>query len=129
LALVCAVGVSARPQQPVPEAVPTLPPPITDGPLLFRERGCAQCHTIRGLGGHKGPDLSGVGRRLKNPAIERQIVQGGDTMPAFGDALQPVEVTALVKYLRHCRDRKPAVPRPSPAVAPALPEDAPPAQD
>jgi AraC family transcriptional regulator len=49
----------------------------TDGPTLFRERGCAHCHEIKGAGGDKGPDLSGVGRRMKKNAIKRQIEQGG----------------------------------------------------
>jgi mono/diheme cytochrome c family protein len=80
-------------------------PVLLDGPALFHERGCAQCHQIHGAGGHKGPDLSGVGRRMKQPAIEHQIIAGGDVMPAFGESLAPEEVTALVKYLHSCRDR------------------------
>ena len=40
-------------------------PEITGGPTLFRERGCSHCHQIEGVGGNKGPDLSGVGLRLK----------------------------------------------------------------
>ncbi len=86
------------------EAVPPAP---LDGPGLFRERGCAQCHAIGGLGEHKGPDLSGVGRRLKKDGIERQIVQGGGAMPAFGEVLSAAETATLVRYLQHCREREP----------------------
>jgi len=105
--LVCAGTVLAHPaQQPVP---------LPDGPTLFRERGCAQCHTIGGTGGHKGPDLSGVGRRLKDPAIQLQIERGGDQMPPFADAIPPTEIEALVHYLHKCRDRHPKAIKPAPA--------------
>ena len=94
------------PQQTGATAVAPSATPL-DGPGLFRERGCVQCHAIRGVGGSKGPELSGVGRRLKRDAIERQIVHGGGAMPAFGEALPPDEVATLVRYLQHCRDREP----------------------
>lgn len=93
-------------QQAEAPAAPAQAAPVTDGPTLFRERGCEHCHEIRGVGGHKGPDLSGVGRRLKDAAIERQIVSGGDAMPAFGEALPAEEIAALVKYLDRCRDKQ-----------------------
>ncbi len=87
-----------------------------DGPTLFRERGCSHCHAIEGVGGDKGPDLSGVGRRMKKDAIERQIVQGGDTMPAFGQALPSEEIAALVVYLHKCRDKHVPAKKPVPPV-------------
>jgi mono/diheme cytochrome c family protein len=90
---------------------------LTDGPTIFRVRGCAQCHAIRGVGGSKGPDLSGVGRRLKKDKIEEQVVHGGAAMPAFGDALSPEEVKALVKYLSKCRDKTVMQKRVAPAPA------------
>ena len=99
------------------EAAPAAPPAaiITDGPTLFRERGCSHCHAIEGVGGDKGPDLSGVGRRIKKDEIQRQIVQGGDAMPAFGQVLPSEEIAALVKYLHKCKDKH------TPAVKPAAP--------
>jgi len=96
----CCVGAAVCQQDAAPAK-----PVALDAPALFKERGCAQCHQIRGVGGVKGPDLSGVGRRLKQSMIEHQIVAGGGAMPAFGDALAPAEVTALVKYLHRCRDK------------------------
>jgi mono/diheme cytochrome c family protein len=78
----------------------------TDGPTIFRERGCSHCHEIEGVGGAKGPDLSGVGRRLKKAEIERQIVAGGDAMPAFGQVLPSEEIAALVGYLHKCKDKR-----------------------
>jgi len=96
---------SARMQQA--ESAAPAPAPITDGATLFEARGCAHCHEIRGVGGHKGPDLSGVGRRLKKAAIEKQIVDGGDAMPAFGEALPSQEIAALTKYLSKCKAKTP----------------------
>ncbi len=110
---------SGAPQQDAPAEVK--PAPITDGATAFKVRGCGQCHEIRGVGGRKGPDLSGVGRRLKKDTIERQIVSGGDAMPAFGEALQPEEIAGLVKYLNKCRDKLPRGKKAMPAmVAPVV---------
>ena len=64
--------------------------------------------TIDGVAGHKGPDLGGVGRRLKKDALRRQILNGGTTMPAFGDALSGDDVEALARYLERCRARNSA---------------------
>jgi mono/diheme cytochrome c family protein len=104
-------------QVSAPVAAPT--PILRDGPTLFRERGCAHCHEIKGVGGDKGPDLSGVGRRLKKDAIERQIVEGGDAMPAFGQVLPSEEIAALVGYLHKCRDKRIPAHKPAPASAAA----------
>ena len=73
------------------------------GAALFQQKGCAHCHAINGAGGHKGPDLSAVGTRLKPAAIQRQIVSGGLAMPAFGEALSPGETKDLVSFLHTCR--------------------------
>jgi mono/diheme cytochrome c family protein len=113
-------AVAAHTQQTAPEAPATVAAPgITDGPTAFRESGCAQCHQIRGVGGHKGPDLSGVGRRLKKQDIQKQITQGGQVMPAFGGVLPSDQIAALVKYLHHCRDKQPHAQKPAPGVDPA----------
>lgn len=101
------------------------------GAALFQEKGCSHCHTIRESGGHKGPDLSGVGRQLKIPALRKQIVEGGLTMPAFGDSLTGEETNDLIEYLHHCRQKAAAakaaaakVPgsSPGPVVSEAQPE-------
>jgi len=95
-------------QAPSQQTKPASPPaavPIADGPTLFRERGCVQCHEIRGTGGHKGPDLSGVGRRMKKDVLYKQIEQGSAEMPAFGGVIAEDDIAALVKYLGHCKDK------------------------
>ena len=75
------------------------------GAADFASAGCDHCHTIRRNGGHRGPDLSGVGRRKSKTAIRNQILYGSKVMPAFGDALSPDQVNDLVAYLRSCKDR------------------------
>jgi len=116
LALFGAMAAGARGLQAAPPPARTI---VSDGPTLFRERGCAHCHEIKGVGGDKGPDLSGVGRRLKKDAIERQIVEGGDAMPAFGQVLPSEEIAALVGYLHKCRDKRIPAHKPAPASAAA----------
>ena len=75
------------------------------GATVFAENGCLHCHTICNQGGTKGPDLSGVGRRLSEAQIRSQILQGGRQMPSFADILQQSETEDLVAYLRSCRDK------------------------
>jgi mono/diheme cytochrome c family protein len=75
------------------------------GALIYDASGCAHCHSIRGIGGKKGPDLSGVGRRLDKDKIRKQIVEGDNRMPPFGNDLQQKEVKDLIAYLRSCRDK------------------------
>lgn len=69
------------------------------GRTLFHEKGCEHCHGIDGVGGEKGPNLSAVGRQLKPDQIHTQILNGGDSMPAFADVLAPDEINLLVDYL------------------------------
>ena len=69
------------------------------GRALFHEKGCEHCHGVDGIGGEKGPDLSGVGRELKPDKIRTQILEGGGAMPPFADVLAPGETDLLVSYL------------------------------
>src|ERR1035437_1460041 len=74
------------------------------GASVFAASGCSHCHTIRNAGGHKGPDLSGVGRRLMKNQMRKQIVAGSMRMPPFGETLQEAEIADVISYLRSCRD-------------------------
>ncbi len=82
------------------------------GAAVFHDKGCEHCHGVDGIGTDRGPDLSGVGRRLHKPEIAKQIHDGGKQMPAFGDALTNDEVQQLVEYLaaKKKKVRKPAAP-------------------
>ena len=75
------------------------------GATVFEVSGCQHCHTIHHVGGHKGPDLSGVGRRRSKTEIQRQIVYGGKGMPAFGQVLETDEISDLIVYLHACREK------------------------
>ncbi len=75
------------------------------GASVFAVSGCSHCHSIRSVGGHYGPDLSGVGRWLNEDQMRRQIINGGKRMPPFGDELQKTELADLIAYLRSCRDK------------------------
>ncbi len=75
------------------------------GAALFATSGCQHCHTIRNVGGHRGPNLSSVGRTKSKEAIRAQVTNGSKVMPAFGDVLQRTELDDLVAYLRSCKDK------------------------
>ena len=93
---------------PVPPSSPDAPVstnPRARGAQSFASNGCPQCHTIRHNGGVKGPDLSGVGRRLNDDQIRVQIQNGGKQMPPFGNVLQVSETDDLVAYLHSLRDK------------------------
>jgi len=75
------------------------------GALVFADTGCRHCHTIRNVGGTKGPDLSGVGRRRSEGQIRAQVIEGSKTMPPFGEVLKESELDDLVAYLHSCRDK------------------------
>jgi mono/diheme cytochrome c family protein len=77
------------------------------GAQVFSETGCTHCHSIKNVGGHRGPDLSGVGRRKSKAELQQQIVYGDKVMPAFGDDLEPGDLKDLIAYLKSCR-QKPA---------------------
>jgi mono/diheme cytochrome c family protein len=96
---------------------------IASGTILFHEKGCEHCHGVDGVGiPNKGPSLFTVGKRLKKNAIARQIHDGGDSMPAFGESLQPDEITALVDMLSKKKKMPKSVHTPgssTPSVRPA----------
>jgi len=76
------------------------------GAALFASSGCLHCHSIGDVGGHRGPDLSDVGRTTRKTAIRRQIINGSNIMPPFRDVLAPAEINDLVAYLRSCRNKR-----------------------
>lgn len=77
----------------------------TRGAALFVSSGCQHCHTVGNVGGHRGPNLSNIGRTAKIATIRKQIVNGSDVMPEFGDVLQPQEIRDLVAYLHSCHTK------------------------
>ena len=120
-ALVLFAGLAVQPS-PTPvyaTAHASAPPSAADQPsgaVLFHEKGCEHCHGVNGVGiPGKAPSLLTVGKRLKKDAIEKQIHDGGKNMPAFGDALQPDEITALVDMLAKQKKAPKHLPPPVPS--------------
>jgi mono/diheme cytochrome c family protein len=103
--------------QPSPTLVHASASDVPSGAVLFHEKGCEHCHGVNGVGiPGKAPSLLTVGKRLKKDAIEKQIHDGGQNMPPFGDAIQPDEMTALVDMLAKQKKAPKHLPPPASAV-------------
>jgi ubiquinol-cytochrome c reductase cytochrome b subunit len=76
------------------------------GALVLQNKQCRNCHSIGGAGGMRGPALDAVASRMTEDQIIRQVLQGNGNMPAYGNALNPSETTALVHYLLTLRGGK-----------------------
>jgi cytochrome c oxidase subunit 2 len=106
----------ARQKEPVP-------PPATaraaHGMRVFGEAGCGACHAVRGTEwqGRLGPDLSRVGSRLSLAAgaldnhggtlagwiAGAQDIKPGNSMPAYGRALEGEDLLAVAIWLESLR--------------------------
>jgi nitric oxide reductase subunit C len=84
------------------------PPPGADEATarvyLTVNRFCLACHTIGGVGGREGPNLTTVGRKLDARAIERRMInpkaeQPDAEMPAFAGKLTPDEIREVARWL------------------------------
>jgi ubiquinol-cytochrome c reductase cytochrome b subunit len=82
-----------------------------EGALVFQNKQCRNCHSIGGVGGMRGPALDSIASRMTEDQMIRQVLQGGGNMPAYGNALNPSETTALVHFLLTLRgnDLSPAI--------------------
>lgn len=63
----------------------------------WRHHNCVVCHSLYGLGGHIGPDLTDVAERRDQSFIGLKIKYGGVGMPAFAAADGP----AIMAYLAY----------------------------
>jgi ubiquinol-cytochrome c reductase cytochrome b subunit len=91
------------------------------GAILIQAKQCRNCHSLGGAGGMRGPALDTTATRLTHNELIRQILQGGGNMPAYGKALKPAEVAAIVAFLAtmHPANEPPARNSAQPASAPA----------
>ena len=97
------------PWSPIMNAWTSNPIPVNDlkgrtplereGALVLQNKQCRNCHSIGGAGGMRGPALDSVASHMTEDQIIRQVLQGGGNMPAYGNALNPAETTALVHFL------------------------------
>lgn len=109
------------PWSPIMEAWTSDPIPVAylhdrtplerQGAIVLQNKQCRNCHSIGGEGGLRGPALDSIAARMTEDQIIRQVLQGGGNMPAYGNALNPAETTALVGFLTTLRghDLSPAI--------------------
>jgi ubiquinol-cytochrome c reductase cytochrome b subunit len=109
------------PWSPIMDAWTSDPIPVTylhgrtplerQGAIVLQDKQCRNCHSIGGAGGLRGPALDAIAARMTEDQIIRQVLQGGGNMPAYGNALNPAETTALVRFLTTLRgnDLSPAI--------------------
>ena len=109
----CNKDVSSSTNRSAPAPATTAPSASPDQFAAARAnyaKRCAVCHGDTGEGKTvevegkkiKAPPLSS-GHALKHPDSDfvKQIVKGGDGMPAFGDKLSTKEIDDLVAFIRH----------------------------
>jgi ubiquinol-cytochrome c reductase cytochrome b subunit len=89
------------------------------GAILIQAKQCRNCHALDGAGGMRGPALDTTATRLTRDELVRQILQGGGNMPAYGKALKPAEVDAIVAFLMtmHPANEPPAQNSEQPRIA------------
>ena len=83
-----------------------LSPIERQGAIVFQNKQCRNCHSVGNEGGQRGPELDAVASRMTEDQMVRQVLQGGGNMPAYGNALNPDETTALVDFLKTLRGGK-----------------------
>ncbi len=80
---------------------------LTPGEAIYKAQGCSACHTIAGVGGKVGPDLSMVGKKRDKEWIEEQLRDPKShnpqsIMPSFSK-LSPKDLDDLAAYLAGLR--------------------------
>jgi ubiquinol-cytochrome c reductase cytochrome b subunit len=78
--------------------------PVTARAVVAFNRECLACHTVDGIGGRQGPNLSAVGRTMDATTIERRIINPFDvqidaTMPPFDGVLARETIHAIAQWL------------------------------
>ena len=72
---------------------------IERGKQVWQDNGCIVCHSIYGLGGHLGPDLTNVYSRMGGTYVETIVQTGLKKMPAY--ALSTKDTQSLVAYFEY----------------------------
>ncbi len=97
------------------------------GAKVFATMGCTACHTVNGVGGHVGPDLSGEGLKAHSIAWLMAQIRNPKShdpktvMPPF-TMLSNVQVGELVDYLTSLRSKPVPAAAPSTSVAAKTPQ-------
>ena len=72
---------------------------IEHGKQVWQDNGCVVCHSIYGLGGHLGPDLTNVYSRMGSAYIETILQSGLKKMPIY--ALSSEDTQSLIAYFEY----------------------------
>jgi ubiquinol-cytochrome c reductase cytochrome b subunit len=111
-------------KDPVPERMVKDATPLQlQGAAVLQYKNCRNCHALDGVGGRRGPELSGVGTRLTRDQLIDQVsngTPGGGNMPAYGMQIKPAEMTALVDFLVSLRPAGQPAARPAAAPPPGV---------
>ena len=78
-------------------------PLVLNGQKVYKDINCAYCHTINGVGGAVGPDLSNVASQLSKAQITGYLLNPNSMVPnSLHPKLQftPDELNGLVAYLQ-----------------------------
>lgn len=74
-------------------------PAVAAGAEVWRSENCLACHSIYGLGGHLGPDLTNTISRLGADGVAAKVSAGGGRMPRF--VLGQEAAANLIAWLSH----------------------------
>lgn len=75
---------------------PTVRTQLAAGDAVWCQYECQACHSLYGLGGHLGPDLTNLRRDRDATFIRLTLEEGRGRMPAF--ALNEAEIASLLIY-------------------------------
>jgi ubiquinol-cytochrome c reductase cytochrome b subunit len=76
-----------------------LAPQQVKGAKLMHVEGCVACHTVDGVGGQRGPDLTRIADRATEGQLYTRIMNGGGGMPAYGNTMTPQQANQIVSFL------------------------------
>jgi mono/diheme cytochrome c family protein len=80
----------------------------TNGQAIFKNAGCAGCHTLAAAGskGTVGPNLDQLASKLTVTIVARQVTNGGAIMPAFKSKLSAAQIQAVARYVSSVAGKK-----------------------
>ena len=88
----------------VPQATTTAGPKLPQGnadagKAVFASAGCGGCHALKAANasGTVGPNLDQLKPDLAR--IEKQVINGGTTMPPFKDSLSPQKIADVSQFV------------------------------
>lgn len=71
---------------------------LAESLAAWRTARCQTCHSIHGLGGHNGPDLTNVVSRRSAAYVRAMMLVGPPGMPSYRE-LSPATADGVVEYL------------------------------